>query len=829
MAGKRKKAQYIQNPDKVIHKPLEEVMHDSMMPYAEYVIMERALPRVEDGLKPVQRRILYTMHELGNTPDKPHKKSARIVGDCLGKYHPHGDTSVYDAMVRMAQDFNMRYLLVDGHGNFGSVDGDSAAAMRYTEVKMTPLAMELLKDLDKDTVNFSLNFDDTLKEPDILPGRYPNLLVNGSSGIAVGLATNIPPHNLSEVIDGVIAVIDNPEITTGQLMSIITGPDFPTGGIIIGSEEIQKAYETGKGKILLRAKVETEKISGGKKLLVIKELPYQVNKAALLEKILRLSEERKGVLSGISDIRDESDRNGIRAVIEVKKDGDAEKILNYLYKYSDLQITFGMNMVAIADGKPQQLSLKAILEYYINHQKDVVTRRTRYDLERAKARAHVLEGLIIAIRNIDKVIAVIRSSRNPREARSRLMSEFDLTEIQAQAILDMRLQKLTSLEIINLEKEYAQVQKLIEQLTAILNSEARLLRVIKTELQGIKKQYADERRTVIIADSAKAEIKTEDIIHVEDVVIALTRNQEVKRIPMKSFQRSNIDIEAVESRETDYVEFLEISATNRRILFFTDAGNCYGILCKDIPEARWRDKGTQLAQLFNGFDIRERVVGVVSVDDFNSEQDLYVQFYTEGGMIKRTHLKEYESRVSKIQACRLQEDDLVVRAELVDGKSDVLIVTVNGMSICFRGSEVNPMGRAAMGVRAIQLKKNDKVMFGQQVDDEGELTVITNRGFAKRCLVSDYERQGRGGIGFKTITFNRNGYNGRYLVKAFYSKEPYEVILIQKDGTSTRLDLDSLPIDTRAGKGQPAVMVLMDNEVVHVFRNFSQKPGTDNQ
>ncbi|HHY83565.1 MAG TPA: DNA gyrase subunit A [Clostridiales bacterium] len=819
MARKKKENDFIQNPDRVINKPLEDVMHESMMPYAEYVIMERALPRVEDGLKPVQRRILYTMHELGITPDKPHKKSARIVGDTLGKYHPHGDTSVYDAMVRMAQDFNMRYLLVDGHGNFGSVDGDAAAAMRYTEARMTPLALELLRDIEKETVSFSLNFDDTLKEPDILPGRYPNLLVNGSSGIAVGLATNIPPHNLGEVIDGVVAVMDNPGITTGQLLNIITGPDFPTGGIIIGDDEIEKAYETGKGKVVLRAKVEIESAPGGKKQLVITELPYQVNKAALLEKILRLSEEKKGVLTGISDIRDESDRNGIRAVIEVRKDGDAEKILNYLYKYSDLQITFGINMVAIADGKPRQLGLKAILEYYIQHQKNVVTRRTKYDLEKAKARAHILEGLMIAIRNIDRVIAIIRSSKNPNEARTRLVKEFALTEIQAQAILDMRLQKLTNLEIINLEKEYAQVQKQIKQLTAILNSESLLLKVIKTELLEIKKQYADERRTLIVKDSAAAEIKTEDLIHIEDVVIALTRNQDIKRIPMKSFQRSSHDVEAVETRDMDYIEFLADSVTSHKVLFFTDAGNCYSIMCKDIPEGKWRDKGVQLAQLLNGFDKTERIVGLISVDDFSKEE--YVQFYTQGGMIKRTPLSEYESRVTKIQACKLKAGDKVMSAELTQGDMDVFMVTANGMSICFRGNEVSSMGRATVGVKAIQLKKNDRVVFAQQVDDEGEITVITDRGFAKRTLIADYERQGRGGIGFKTITFAKNGYNGRSVIKAFYSKQPYEVILMQQDGTTTRLNLDSLPIEARDAKGQPVAMVLMANEVITAYRNYN--------
>ena len=819
MARKKKEDHFIQDPSRILNKPLEDVMHESMMPYAEYVIMERALPRVEDGLKPVQRRILYTMNELGLTPDKPHKKSARIVGDCLGKYHPHGDTSVYDAMVRMAQDFNMRNPLVDGHGNFGSMDGDSAAAMRYTEARMTPLALELLRDIEKETVAFNLNFDDTLKEPEVLPGRYPNLLVNGSSGIAVGLATNIPPHNLGEVIDGVVAVMNDPDVSLDRLSDIIPGPDFPTGGYIIGKEEIRKAYETGKGKMILRAKVEVENLTGGKKQLVITEIPYQINKAALLEKILHLSEEKKGVLTGISDIRDESDRTGIRAVIEIKKDADAKKILNYLYKYSDLQTTFGINMVAIADGKPRQMGLKTLIEYYIRHQKNVVTRRTQYDLDKAKARAHILEGLILAVNNIDRVIAIIRSSKNPKEARDRLMKEFALTEIQSQAILDMRLQRLTNMEILSLEKEYAQVKKLIERLTAILSSDAQLLKVIKTELLEIRKKYADPRRTMIVEDGSKAEIRTEDLIYVEDIVITLTRNQDVKSIPMKSFSRSNRDVEAVETRDMDYIEFLVDSATNHRVLFFTDMGNCYGITGKDIPEGKWKDKGIQLTQLLNGFDKSEKIVGVLSVPDFKEMQ--YVQFYTEGGLVKRTLLPEYDSKKTKIQACGLKKGDRVISAERTDGNSDVMIVTAHGMSLCFRGSEVNPMGRTAAGVKAIQLKKNDRVVFAQQVDEEGELIVLTDRGFAKRTPIADYERQGRGGIGFKTITFARNNSNGKKIIRAFTSKLPYEVILLQKDGTTTRLDLDSLPIESRDVKGRSVVLVLMDNEVITAYRNYN--------
>ena len=485
-------------PEEIIQKSMEDVMHDSMMPYSEHVILERALPRVEDGLKPVQRRILFTMHELGNTPDKPHRKCARIVGDCLGKYHPHGDSSVYDALARMAQSFVMRTPLVDGHGNFGSIDGDSPAAMRYTEARMTEQALVLLRDLDKDTVSFHLNFDDSLKEPDVLPGRFPNLLVNGASGIAVGLATNIPPHNMGEVIDGAIAQIDNPDITTPELMQYIKAPDFPTGGILAGDGELLQAYETGRGKLQVRARVHIEDGSAGRKLIVIDEIPYQVNKAAMLEKILRLSEEKKNLLSGIYDIRDESDRMGMRAVIEVRRESNPQQVLNVLYKYSDLQVTFGVNMVAIAGGKPVQMGVKQMLGYYIAHQKDVVTRRTKYDLQQAEARAHILEGLIVAVDNLNEVIRLIRGSKTPKEAREKLMERFALTEIQAQAILDMRLQRLTNLEILALRKEYEELEKRIATLKGILASEKKLMNVIKKELKEIRDAYADPRRTQIV-------------------------------------------------------------------------------------------------------------------------------------------------------------------------------------------------------------------------------------------------------------------------------------------------------------------------------------------
>lgn len=818
--NKKTMDEFTQNQHLIIQKPLEEVMHESIMPYAEYVILERALPRVEDGLKPVQRRILYTMHELGLAPDKPHRKSARVVGDALGKYHPHGDTSVYDAMVRMAQDFVMRSPLVDGHGNFGSMDGDSAAAMRYTEVRMTPLAMELLRDIGKETVDFSLNFDDTLKEPDVLPGRFPNLLVNGASGIAVGLATNIPPHSLEEVIDGVVLQMENPDVSLDQLLNIIKGPDFPTGGTIIGEEEIRKAYETGRGRIILRAKVDIENIAGGKKLLVIKELPYQVNKANLLEKILKLSEEKKGVLTGIADIRDESDRNGIRAVIEVKKDGDAEKILNYLYKYSDLQVTFGANMVAIADGRPQQLGLKDILDYYIAHQKDVVTRRIQYDLEKAKAREHILEGLIIAIQNIDRVIAIIRGSKNPNVARKNLMTEFNLTEIQSQAILDMRLQRLTNLEIISLEKEYKEIKRTIEKLEAILGSEKLLVRLIKKELLEIKEKYGNPRRTEIIKDSSEAEIRTEDLIHVEESIIALTRNQDVKRVPQKSFNRSSKDVEAVDTREMDYIEFLVDSETDHRILLLTDQGSCYSLDALEIPEAKWRDKGVQLVSLIKGFERSEKIIALLSIKEFS--EDIFIQFYTSQGQVKKTSLAEYSTRRTKIQACGLNQGDFLVGAELVSQDKEIMIVTAEGMSIRFSGSEVSSMGRTAKGVRAIQLKGEDRVIFGGQIDDAGHLVVVTDRGIGKRTSIEEYQPQGRGGVGFKTFTFYKNQANGRHIIGAFYAKTPYEIIMQQVDGTITRIDTNELPLAPRDGRGSSVVLALMDNVVEHVYRNYNE-------
>lgn len=818
MARKKISDEFRQNDDLVIQKPLEEVMHDSIMPYAEYVILERALPRVEDGLKPVQRRILYTMHELGLSPDKPHRKSARVVGDTLGKYHPHGDSSVYDAMVRMSQDFSMGVPLVDGHGNFGSMDGDSAAAMRYTEVRMTPLATEILRDIGKDTVDFSLNFDDTLKEPDVMPGRFPNLLVNGASGIAVGLATNIPPHNLGEVIDGVIYQMENPNIETRDLLNIIKGPDFPTGGTVIGQDEIVKAYESGRGRIVLRAKVDMEKGTAGKTLLVIKELPYQVNKALLLERILKLREERRGILNGILDIRDESDRNGIRAVIEVRRDGDPEKILNYLYKYSDLQVTFGINMVAIAGGKPQQLSLKEINSHYIEHQKEVVRRRTQFDLDRAKAREHIIEGLIIAIKNIDRVIKIIRESKNVAIARKNLRKEFSLSEIQAQAILDMRLSRLTSLEILNLEKEYADIRKLIKKLEKILSSEKTLLELIKSELLSLREAHDHSRRTFIIKDGSEAEIRTEDIIQVEECFLVLTKGQDIKRVSTRSFNRLNLDKEDLDMADSDTIEFALDAKTNHRILLMTEEGNCYSLDALDIPEVRWRDSGTQLVSLLNGFQRNERIVSMFSLEVF--DEKTFFQFYTSFGQVKRSATKDYETRRSKIQACGLAKGDSVVKVELIEGEKDIILVSREGMSIRFRGDEVSTIGRTARGVRGMQLRDDDRVIYGGQIDGEGSLLLVTDRGVAKRTSIGEYQRQGRGGLGFRSLSFYKNRANGRYIIDALYLAKSVDLIFQQKDGSLTILNSSEIPLGPRDGRGSSVVLALMDNTVENMYKAF---------
>lgn len=813
----KKKNGIIRN-EEIISQSLEEVMHSSMMPYSEYVIMERAIPRVEDGLKPVQRRILYTMHDLLNTPDKPHKKSARIAGDCMGKYHPHGDTSIYDAMVRMAQDFSFRNPLVDGHGNFGSIDGDSAAAMRYTEVRMAPIALELLRDIEKDTVSFSLNFDDSLQEPDMLPGRFPNLLVNGAVGIAVGFATNIPPHNLGEVIDAAIAQIDKPKITIDELMEYIKGPDFPTGGYIIGNDGIKDAYKTGKGRVIMRAKVAIEKAGGKKSNIVITELPYQVNKARLLEKILLLSEQKKGILTYINDIRDESDRTGMRAVIEVKKDGDANKILQYLYKYSDLQMNFSVNTVAIADSKPMLLNLKDILTYYIEHQKDVVKRRVRFDLEKAEARAHILEGLLIAIANIDEVIAVIKSSDSTTEARRRLMARFDLTGIQSQAILDMRLGRLTALEVDKIENELKELSKLIAYYKSILRSSSKLMKVIKDELLDVKKRYADARRTKIVKSENRELPNAEDFVLVEDIVVTTTFNGFVKRLAQKTYIRSDTNVIFDELGKSDYpISEIKMTTANN-ILYFTNKGNCYRIKANELPDCRWKDKGHHLSALINGFGKDERIVGIFNYTSFPQNQ--HITFVTRHGLCKKCEISDFDTRNKKIVACSLNDGDEIMMAEMSKRGMTLLIITKKGMAINMRQSQISVMGRTAKGVKAITLSQGDEIIGAFSDCESSDIILMSDNGYGKRVMGINYSPQNRGGKGVRTFGFNKNGSNGAYINGALKIADSCEIITEQKSGIISRIKSDDFHRETLTGRGKPMVMAVLDDTILKMYKHI---------
>ncbi len=803
------------DPSRILQTSVEDVMHQSMIPYAEHVILERALPRVEDGLKPVQRRILYTMMELGTTPDKPHRKCARIVGDCLGKYHPHGDSSVYDALVRMAQDFSMRGPMVDGHGNFGSIDGDSAAAMRYTEARMAPLAMLMLRDIEKDTVPFRLNFDDTLKEPDMLPARFPNLLVNGATGIAVGLATNIPPHNLGESIRAVIAQIENPKITLDELMQIIPGPDFPTGGVLVNNEEIRKGYETGRSKLSVRAKVDIEDGAAGRKLIVIHEIPYTVNKAAMLEKILKLSEEKKAQLGCIYDIRDESDRNGMRAVIELKKDADANKVLNYLYKYSDLQVTFGVNMVAIAEGKPVQMGLKTMIGHFIRHQKDVVTRRTEYDLKHARARAHILQGLMIAVDNLDEVIALIRSSKNPKEAKEKLMARFDLTDVQAQAILDMRLQRLTNLEIVALRKEYEEILKLIDKLEGILGSEKKLLNVIKKELQEIADEYADERRTTIEAAEEVPAEAFKEVIAPEEVIVAYTRAGFLKRIRPDVYRKNPLPTR--EENEPDSAEFLFMSRTDETLLIFTDHGNCYPLSVNGLNECKPKDRGQLLTGVLVGLEDGEKALWIacLRMADIGHMPDFL--FVTRQGMIKRTAAADYDVRSKKFAAVNIKKDDALLAVLPAASRDDVLMLSRSGMCIRFGLDTIPTQGRVSAGVKCMQVDDGDEVIWVGQIGDTEQMVLFSERGYAKRLMAVDFEKQNRNGKGVKSFYFNKNGSNGKYLAGIVkVEKAPCDLVITQHQSPATRISKDSILLQGKQDRGNPCVMAILDDVVTGV-------------
>ncbi|MCT4605896.1 MAG: DNA gyrase subunit A [Marinisporobacter sp.] len=802
----------LEENNKIIQVDIEEKMKNSYIDYAMSVIVGRALPDVRDGLKPVHRRILYAMNELGLTPEKPHRKSARIVGDVLGKYHPHGDSSVYDAMVRMAQDFSTRYLLVNGHGNFGSIDGDSAAAMRYTEAKLTKLSVEMLRDIGKETVDFSPNFDETLKEPTVLPSRFPNLLVNGSNGIAVGMATSIPPHNLGEVIDATVKLIDDGEATIEDLIQIIKGPDFPTGATIMGKEAIKEAYRTGQGRVVVRAKAEIEQTAKGRNQIIVTEIPYQVNKARLIEKIADLVRDKK--IEGISDLRDESDRKGMRIVIELKRDANPNVVLNKLYKHTQLQDTFSIIMIALVNGQPKILNLYDMIYYYLEHQKDVVTRRTKYDLRKAEDRAHILEGLKIALDHIDEVIKLIRGSKNVAEAKQGLIETFSLSERQAQAILDMRLQKLTGLERDKIEQEYEELIKLINHYKEVLANERLLLSIIKEEILEVKESYNDDRRTGI--EAAADEIDIEDLIDEEEVAITLTHLGYIKRLPAdtyKSQKRGGKGIAGLTTRDSDFVEHLFITSTHNYILFFTNRGRVYRLKAYELPEAKRQAKGTAIVNLLQLLP-NEKVTAVIPVKEF--EPSNYLVAATQKGIIKKTDLSQFDtSRKSGLIAINLREDDELISVKLTDGEKEVIIVTKEGKSIRFKETDVRDMGRAAMGVKAINLDAGDDVVAMELVEEDADLLVVSEYGFGKRTSLENYNIQSRGGKGL--ITYSTKEKTGK-LVGAKVVKDHDEVMLININGVIIRLEVKGISRMGRNTQGVTLMRVDHDSNIVSIAK-----------
>lgn len=797
--------------DKIIDINIEDEMKKSYLDYSMSVIMSRALPDVRDGLKPVHRRIIYAMDELGMGPDKQFRKSARVVGDVLGKYHPHGDSSVYEAMVRLAQEFNTRYPLVNGHGNFGSIDGDSAAAMRYTEAKMTKLTMELLRDIGKDTVDYRPNFDETLKEPKVLPSKFPNLMVNGSSGIAVGMATNIPPHNLSEVVDGIVMLIDNPDTTIEDLMTVIKGPDFPTGAHIMGKEGINSAFKTGRGKVKVRAFAEIEDMGKGKQRILVTEIPYQVNKANLIQKIAEHVRNKK--IEGISDLRDESDREGMRIVIELKRDANANVVLNNLYKYTQMQTTFGVIMLALVNDEPKVLNLKQMLTHYIDHQKEIIVRRTRYDLNKAEARAHIVEGLKIALDHIDEIIKIIRASSNDTEARNRLMEEFGLSEKQSQAILDMRLKRLTGLERDKLDAEYEELIKEINRFKEILASERLVNGIIKEEITEIKEKYGDVRRTRILPSSD--EINIEELIEEEDVVLTLTHFGYIKRTPeytYKTQKRGGRGIIGLTTRDDDFVEKLYITSTHDNILFFTNKGKVFSLKAYEIPEGSRQAKGTAVVNLLN-IDKDERINAMIPISKDNKEENLV--FITKGGIIKKTTLDSYENiRANGIIAISLKDDDELIGVRKTDNNKEIIIVTEKGMSIRFDEKDVRNMGRTAMGVKAIDLKKGDQVVAMELVCDGENLLVISECGFGKRTPLEEYKTQNRGGKGL--ITYNIKEKTGN-IVSAKVVNDDDQIMMISHNGTIIRLMAKDISVMGRSTQGV-TLMKMNDDKVVAIAK-----------
>ncbi|TDQ38334.1 DNA gyrase subunit A [Aureibacillus halotolerans] len=803
---------------------ISKEMRESFMDYAMSVIVSRALPDVRDGMKPVHRRILYAMNDMGMTADKAYKKSARIVGDVIGKYHPHGDSAVYETMVRMAQDFNFRYMLVDGHGNFGSVDGDSAAAMRYTESRMSKIAMEMVRDINKDTIDYQDNYDGSEREPVVLPSRIPGLLLNGAAGIAVGMATNIPPHHLGELVDGVLALSKDPDITIAELMEIIPGPDFPTAGIILGRTGIRKAYETGRGSILIRAKAEIEESSNGKATIIVTELPYQVNKARLIEKMAELVREKR--IDGISDLRDESDREGMRIVIEVRRDANANVLLNNLYKHTALQSSFGINMLALVDGYPKVLTLKQCLYHYLEHQKVVIRRRTAYELRKAEARAHILEGLRIALDHLDEVIALIRGSQTTDIARNGLIERFGLSEKQAQAILDMRLQRLTGLEREKIEQEYNELLTLIAELKAILADEEKVLEIIREELLEIKERFYDERRTEIAAAGFDM-IEDEDLIPRSQIIVSLTHNGYIKRLPLSTYKnqrRGGRGIQGMNTNENDFIKHLITTSSHSTILFFTNKGKVYRAKGYEIPEYSRTAKGLPLINLLD-IEKDEWVNAIIPVDEF--VDDWFLFFTTKSGIAKRSPLSAFANiRKGGLIALSLREEDELIDVRMTDGEQNIVIGTKQGMMIRFHETDVRSMGRTATGVRAITLSKQDGVVGMEILDEGSDVLIVTEKGYGKRTPAEEYRTQSRGGKGLRTC--NITDKNGTVMaIKTVDGEE--DLLLMTAAGVLIRMAVDGISTMGRNTQGVRLIRLSEDEKVATVAKVKEDTDGSEEE
>ena len=797
--------------EKVIPRNIETEIKDSYLSYAMSVIVGRALPDARDGLKPVHRRILYAMHELGLDPGKPYKKSARIVGEVLGKYHPHGDVAVYDALVRMVQEFSLRYPLVDGQGNFGSVDGDAAAAMRYTEARLSRPATEILADIEKETVDFGPNFDGSLVEPKVMPSRIPNLLVNGSSGIAVGMATNIPPHNLREVVDAACALIDDPDTTVPKLMKHMKGPDFPTGAIITGVAGIKEAYETGRGSLKVRAKVQIEQLKGNRQAIVITELPYQVNKATLLENIARLVQEK--TLEGISDLRDESDKDGMRVMIELKRDANDQIVLNQLYKHTTMETTFGIIMLSIVDGRPRVLGIKPLLQHFIEYRKEVIIRRTKYELAKAEDRAHILEGLKKALKDLDAIIKTIRQSKTPAEAKEALVRKFNLTERQAQAILEMQLQRLTALERDKLEAEYLELIKKIDYYQSLLKSERKVLEVVKAELAEVKEKYGDERRTEIFLGEIK-DLKIEDLIADEDVVITISHAGYIKRLPVSTYRkqrRGGVGITAMETKEEDFVEHLFVASTHETLMFFTNQGRCYWMRVHEVPQASRYARGTAVVNLLS-FQSGERLTAFITVKDFNPKQFLVMA--TSKGTVKKTKLEAYSNqRKAGIIAITLEKGDELINVQVTVEASEVVLITKLGQSIRFADTQMRETGRSSQGVRGIRLDKDDEVIAMAVVQPKADLLTVTELGFGKRSAFEEYRLQSRGGRGIINIRVTEK--NGA-VIAAKTVNDRDELMLISQEGMMVRCSVKDVRATGRAAQGVRIISIKGKDRVASV-------------